>query len=163
MLGILRLSQTHRYACSTLAAPSCGRIVKLACLLWILQASEGADHDLFAFRGGVKCSSSWSLPGPQLWDGFLHMLTSGLQNLALATVQVLTHGASHGVGLGWVRHRGCPWAIWGDPQVRHPQCLVGKPPCRSHEMVSIMQVSLICSVPGHSFCFPSHVLVLWVG
>lgn len=55
----LRLSQTcYGYACSMLLAPSCDRILKLVCLLLILQSQAMCFPE-----SGAKL---WSLPGPQI-------------------------------------------------------------------------------------------------
>ena len=86
-------------------APSCGKILKLVCLLSLLQCSEpSADSLPFAFPGAELKVKFVVSSGLQIWAGFLHTLSSHLPKLGLANWEH-PEGAGHRRGGVWVRHR----------------------------------------------------------
>lgn len=116
-----------------LLAPSCDRILKLVCLLWILQSQDMCWQPPLCFpESGAKL---WSLPGPQIQS---HQLFAKARSCC------------HQNHRHWVRH-GCvgeahevlevPVGRWRDLRVRHPQWRMGRPP---------HGVSRICAPFKHS-------------
>ena len=74
-----------------LLAPSCGRILKLLCLLRILQSSD--SFSCFPKDGALALAppSLPSVPGPQIEAGFLSVLTSCPPQFALPAAARSTH------------------------------------------------------------------------
>lgn len=110
-LGILRLSETlYEYDCSTILAPSCGRILKLARLLSILQKTrlKVLTASLFLPKTGAKCLGLWSLQGLKIKAKLLCMLISFLQKLVLATIHSMHWNPT--TVLGYMR--GCHTGHW---------------------------------------------------
>ena len=84
---------------------------------------------------------------PQNCSGFLLLLTSHLQRLALTTLRNVNR-----VRCVWVRHIehwGCLCAIW-DPQARHPQHLTSRPPDGS----TLMESEKLLVESGSFWCSP---------
>ena len=106
LLGVMRLSQTiYEYAYSTLLASFCGKILKLLCLLLILQHTRpGADRVSLAFPKASYSSSFQSLSGLQIWVGLLHVLTSHLPKLSLAVVGTAHRDLAKWWDVRWVRY-----------------------------------------------------------
>lgn len=112
LLEILRFSQTCYYMCSMHLAPSWGRILKLVCLLSILQHTRPSAHHLLFSQRWWHISNLWSLTGLQIWACFLCMFTSHPLKLPFAyCLQNHAQGFCQIREAVWVSHIRC----WGCP------------------------------------------------
>ena len=122
-----------KYAYSTLLVPWCGRggvIIKIVCLPSILQSQAGCWQLPICFPyGNAKCSILYAFSQSHRDRTDFCVCSLTICKTHMCFPRGYMQGASH-TGRGCVcmrsmEHWGWLWTSWGDPQVRHPQQLVG--------------------------------------
>ena len=133
----LRLSQIfHRYTCSKPLAPNDGRILKLVCLLLILQHIMPRADSLSFVSPKLQLKFQFVIFSRLANSGVFYLCSRAVfqSSLLPPPLRVYEQGASHGQGQG---RMGCGWGMWRargahgpvarNLVVRHSQQLMGWP------------------------------------